>query len=101
MAKQMRKRKLPTTDSIQELAKFWDSRDLTDFEHELKEVKEPVFVRSRPVKVHLRATELEAVERIAEDKGVSREELIRGWVRKRLSRRNGARRKTRGSGKGS
>ena len=28
----MNRRKIPQIDSIQELAKFWDSHDLTDFE---------------------------------------------------------------------
>ena len=43
----MKKPKLPKTDSIQELARFWDAHDLTDFEDELEEVKEPVFVRDK------------------------------------------------------
>jgi hypothetical protein len=34
---------LPKTDSIQEVAHFWDTHDLTDFEDELDEVSEPVF----------------------------------------------------------
>jgi hypothetical protein len=45
MEKPMKTSKLPRTDSIQELAKFWDTHDLTDFEGELEEVTEPVFVR--------------------------------------------------------
>ena len=36
---------LPSTDSIQELAKFWDTQDVTDFEDDLEEVREPVFER--------------------------------------------------------
>lgn len=36
---------IPQTDSIQELAHFWDMHDLTDFEGELEEVSEPVFKR--------------------------------------------------------
>ena len=39
----MKKTKLPQTDSIQELARFWEKHDLTDFEDELEEVTEPVF----------------------------------------------------------
>lgn len=35
--------KIPQTDSIQELAHFWDTHGLTDFEDELEEVREPVF----------------------------------------------------------
>ena len=41
----MKSPKLPQTDSIQELAEFWDTHDLADFEPELEEVGEPVFVR--------------------------------------------------------
>jgi hypothetical protein len=36
---------LPTTDSIQELAAFWQHHDVTDFESELEEVTEPVCQR--------------------------------------------------------
>jgi len=42
----MKKPKMPETDSIRELAEFWDTHDLTDFEDELEEVTEPVFVRA-------------------------------------------------------
>ena len=35
--------KLPETESIEELARFWDSQDLTDFEDQLEEVAEPIF----------------------------------------------------------
>ena len=37
----MKTQHLPKTDSIQELAQFWDTHDLTDFEDELEEVTEP------------------------------------------------------------
>jgi hypothetical protein len=47
MEKPMKKSRLPRTDSIQELARFWDTHDVTDFEEELEEVTEPVFVRHR------------------------------------------------------
>lgn len=43
MEKQMSSRKIPQTDSIEELARFWDTHDLTDFEDQMKEVTEPVF----------------------------------------------------------
>jgi hypothetical protein len=36
---------LPSTRSIEELAKFWDTHDLTEFDHELEEVTEPLFER--------------------------------------------------------
>lgn len=82
----MKKPKLPNTDSIQELAKFWDAHDLTEFEDELDEVGEPVFVRDAPVQVPLAASEAEAARRIARAKGVSVEELLHRWVVQRLTR---------------
>lgn len=41
----MKESKLPKTDSIEKLAEFWETHDLTDFEEELEEVAETVFVR--------------------------------------------------------
>jgi hypothetical protein len=58
----MKKFKLPKTDSIQKLAEFWDTHDLTDFEDELEEVLEPVFVRGSAIKVQLKSREAKAVQ---------------------------------------
>jgi hypothetical protein len=91
MEKPMKKSRLPTTDSIKKLAEFWDSHDLTDFEDELEEVAEPVFVRSRVIKVPLEAHEAEAVVQMARAEGVSPEQLVRVWVLQKVARRNSAR----------
>jgi predicted DNA binding CopG/RHH family protein len=88
MERPMKKPKLPETDSIQELAEFWDTHDLTDHEDELEEVAETVFVRGAAIKVPLESREVEAVEQMAQAKGVSREELVRAWVQQKLARRN-------------
>ena len=45
--------KIPQTDSIRELAQFWDTHDLSDFEDQLEEVAEPVFEREAVVEVRL------------------------------------------------
>jgi predicted DNA binding CopG/RHH family protein len=87
----MKKAKLPKTDSIQELAEFWDTHDLTDFENELEEVAEPIFMRATAIKVPLQSRELKAVEQMALARGVSREALIRSWVLQKLALKNGAR----------
>ena len=87
----MKKSKLPKTDSIQKLAEFWDTHDLTDFEDELDEVPEPVFVRGSEIKVHLGTRDAEAVQQMAQAKGVSAEELIRAWVLQKLTSRRNAR----------
>jgi len=76
--------RLPQTDSIQELAKFWDTHDLTEFEDELDEAREPVFQRETEITVHLEAKDAETVRRMAESRGVEDSELIRRWVLERI-----------------
>ena len=76
----MRTEKIPQTDSIQELAQFWDTRDLTDFEDELEEVTEKVFERETVVRINLSSKEADAIEVIAKSQGVDSPELIRQWV---------------------
>jgi hypothetical protein len=49
----MKAQKLPQTDSIAELARFWDTHDLTDFEDQLEEVTEPVFERKSEVEMKI------------------------------------------------
>ena len=78
--KQMREQLIPQTDSIEELARFWDSHDLTDFEDELDEVAEPVFEREVVVSVRLPVEEADVVKKIAESRGMAWAELIREWV---------------------
>ena len=84
MAKPMNQSKLPQTDSIEELAKFWDTHDLTDFEDELEAVDEPIFDRKPGVKVLLGAKEIEAVNELAESRGVDSSELIREWILEKI-----------------
>ena len=93
MEKTMKTQKLPQTDSIEELARFWDTHDLTDFEDQLEEVTEPVFQRKLEtvMKIHLQPQEAETVKRMAESKGVDQEALIREWVLEKLHERKGVR----------
>ena len=78
--------KIPQTDSIQELAQFWDAHDLTDFQGQLSAVQEPVFERASVVTIHLQGEEAQAVETIADGKGISKTDLIRQWVLERIRR---------------
>ncbi len=80
----MKTPRLPQTDSIKELARFWDSHDLTDFEDQLEEVTEPVFERRTVIPLKLESGEAEAVRKIAKTKGVREAELIRDWVREKI-----------------
>ena len=65
MEKPMKKSKLPKPESVPELAAFWDTHDLTDFEDELAEVPEPVFVPGRAIQGHLESDEVKAVQQKA------------------------------------
>lgn len=83
----MKRSKLPRTDSIQELARFWETHDLTDFADELEEVTEPAFAGGDSISLHLQSRDAREVRRLAESKGVSQTELIHQWVLQKLGRR--------------
>ena len=44
---------IPRSDSIQELAEFWDTHDLEDFADDLKVVSAQVFERGTAGTIHL------------------------------------------------
>jgi len=80
----MNNRKIPETDSVQELAHFWDTHDLIDFEDELEEISDPVFERAPVMRIRLLPDEAEAVKQVAKSRGISYLDLIRQWVRKKI-----------------
>ncbi len=80
----MKTRSLPQTDSIQELAQFWDTHDITEFEDQPEEVADPVFHRGTVIPLHLAAPDAEAVRKIAQGRGLADAELIRSWVLERI-----------------
>lgn len=75
---------LPTTDSISELAAFWQAHDLTDFEDELIEVSEPVFQRTENISVQLAAEDISALRTRARQEHISEADLVSRWVHERL-----------------
>jgi len=72
--------RLPQTDSIKELAQFWQTHDVTEFDDELEEVPALVFDREEAVTVHLTYHDAAILKKIARAKGVNDSELIREWV---------------------
>ena len=80
----MNNRKIPETDSVQELAHFWDTHDLIDFEDELEEISDPVFERAPVMRIRLLPDEAEAVKQVAKSRGISYLDLIREWVREKI-----------------
>lgn len=82
----MKAARLPDTDSIDELAKFWDSHDLTDFEDQLDEVAEPVFrYGQKGIPVPLEPDEIAAAERVARAEGRDLANLLHGWIAEKLT----------------
>ena len=86
----MNRRKILQTDSIQELADFWDKNNLTDIDDELEEVDEPVFARQTIVSVHLEPEESQIVEALAKSRGISQVKLIHQWVVERIQASSGS-----------
>ena len=86
MGKAMKGKGIPRTDSIDELAKFWDTHDVTDFEDQLAEVREPVFQGDPGARVSIRlnANELESLRRLASERGLEEAALLRERVLERL-----------------
>ncbi len=80
----MMKEPLPQTDSIEVLALFWDTHDLTDFASVLEEVTEPLFERGIVLAIRLSSQEAQAVKKIAKAKGMADTDLIHEWVREKL-----------------
>jgi hypothetical protein len=74
------------TDSIRELAEFWDAHELTEFDDQLEEVPEPAFARqmANAIRVPLTAEERAALRRIAASRGVAEAMLIREWLKEKL-----------------
>lgn len=78
---------IPETDSIEELARFWDEHELTDFDSDLEEVPEPVFGHRNNeavVQVQLSWQEMERLQSLASQRGVAYTELIQEWVQEKL-----------------
>jgi hypothetical protein len=81
----VRRQKIPQIDSIQQLAAFWDTHDVTEFEDELEPVGDMVWEGAAELVVEpLQPSEVEAVWRIANSRGIGYDALIREWVIQKL-----------------
>ena len=84
----MKSQRIPDTDSIEELARFWDTHDLTDFQDQLEEVHTPTFGRDEntTLAISLKRQEVQALKRMARSEGVKEAMLVREWIREKLRR---------------
>lgn len=83
---------IPSSDNIQELAEFWQTHSLTDYEDLMEEVPGPLFVRKNSVKVPLKSREAKTLQKMADAKGLSTAELIHTWVAQKITRHQNANR---------
>lgn len=89
--KALKKQSLPRIDAIERLAQFWDTHDLTDFEHELEEIKGPVFARREKISVviDLPAREARRVKKIARSRGLEESTMLKnGFLREFIGLRS-------------
>ncbi len=79
---------IPKFKSETDEAKFWATHDVTDFSHDLKEVRNIKFTKPRKRLVSLRMEDgtIESLKEIAATKGLGYLTLLRLWVNERLSR---------------
>jgi len=82
----MRKKTLPTFDSISELARFWERHDLTDYEDELEEIIERVFERpkKKSLTISLGPQDWEALRSLSRKKRRPSQQLVNRWVLDKL-----------------
>lgn len=78
---------IPTTDSIHELAEFWDSHDVTDFQDELEEVSENIFEKESnqtSILFALDANDLPVLKKNAKKMGMNEVELVNFWIHQKI-----------------
>lgn len=77
--------RIPTFESYQEEAEFWDTHDTTDFEDEFRPVKVRVAKNlSEGLTVRLDPTTLAELRERAENKGIGPTTLVRMWILEHL-----------------
>lgn len=85
----MKKVKVPRTDSIKELAKFFETHDTTEIEDEVHEVTGPICIPRNSILVHLEPRQTAAVKKLAKAEGISEEQLVHRWILRHLGGMNG------------
>jgi hypothetical protein len=71
--------------SFEELADFWETHDLTDYEDQLKEVKYKIALKpTRQFVVTLSDELTKIMRRVVQREGVSMQTLVNLWVKERL-----------------
>ena len=81
----MKARKIPSTDSIEELARFWDSHDLMDYWDQTREASFEVDIQRRMFLTALEPGLAKKLTECARKQGVSTETLINVWLTEKVT----------------
>lgn len=79
-------KKIPKFRTIEEVRKFWEEHDFTDFVEDTGEAKIR-FVRPKKAQITFRLDPNDAkrLKEIADEKGLSYTTLVRMWVKEKLA----------------
>jgi len=81
------KSRIPEFSSLEEEAKFWDSHDTADYEHEFTPVRVKFAKNlSEGITIRLDAETLSVLRAIAHEKGIGPTTLARMWILEQLRR---------------
>ncbi len=83
MEAKVKPKRIPKFKSIDAMARFWDTHEVTDFESELREVKNP-FDGGTVISVKLDMDEAKAIRKLARSKRIAEADLIRRWVLEKI-----------------
>jgi len=77
---------IPEFDTLQDMAQFWDTHEITDFEAQLQEVREPIFdyLNRRSLIIHLAPDQYTILQRLAEQEqqepGTLIQDVVQHWL---------------------
>jgi len=74
--------------TLREIADFWDTYDLTDFEDQTRDVEIEVEIESRRHYVAIDPELMEQLTREARERGLSTQSLVNLWLQERLAQRS-------------
>jgi len=80
-------KKIPDFKTIQEEAEFWDTHSITDYLHEMKEIKiifKPAIPKEETIVVRVQVGLKKKLERKAQEEGLPLSTMLRTWFIKML-----------------
>jgi hypothetical protein len=84
MVKKDKVSSISRSSTIEEMAEFWDTHDVTDFEDETYEVEMDFDLQFRSHYVAIDPNLLEGLRKVAASRGLSTESLINLWLQEKL-----------------